>query len=363
MKAGSLQISENYLLGQHTTFGVGGPARYFVVAGSEDDVVQSLDFAKGLSMPVFVLGGGSNVLISDEGFPGLVILDRIKGFSSSVEGEYVTVNLGAGEDWQDFVDRAADSNWQGVECLAGIPGTAGASPVQNIGAYGQDVSQVISRVAAVETDTCRKVVFSKEECGFGYRQSIFNSTSAGMYMITGVAFRLRLDGKPPIRYAELERYFGGDSNVTAARVRDAVMAIRDSKGLLVREGHESFRSGGSFFKNPIVSAEKFREIESSVARAGGCSNWAWPLDSGLVKLSAACLIQCAGFGRGYRKGNVGISPKHSLIIINRGSSAAAEIVEFAREVQLKVKDYFGVVLKPEIRLVGFPSSCLREDGA
>ena len=335
-----------------------GPARYFAVAESEDEVVEALEFAKERSMPIFTLGGGSNVLISDAGFDGLVVLDRIKGFKSRREAEEAVVYAGAGEDWQDFADRCIGSNWQGIECLTGIPGTVGASPVQNIGAYGQDVSQTIAGVRAIEIDTGKSIFFSNEQCGFGYRKSIFNRGSSGKYLITGVTFRLKQNGAPVIQYKELENYFRGHKDLTLLQVRDVVISIRAAKGLIVRRGYESFMSAGSFFKNPVVSPEKFKEIAERVQRAGGCADWAWPLDSGRVKISAACLIQCAGYTRGFRRGNVGISPKHSLIFINYGGATAWDVIGFAGEVQQKVKDDFGVSLKPELRLIGFSSSCL-----
>ena len=356
MNTGSLEIRENYPLKELTTFGLGGPARYFAVAENEDDVVEALDFAERRKLPIFVLGGGSNVLVSDAGFPGIVILVRIKDFRSRLEGEHCFVYAGAGEEWQNFADRCVSSNWQGVECLAGIPGTVGAAPVQNIGAYGQDVAETIAGVRAIGIDTGKAVFFSNEECAFAYRKSIFNSVSAGKYIITGVTFRLKLNGAPAIRYRELEKHFEGSRAVTLQQVSEAVIAIRDAKGLLVRKGHESFMSAGSFFKNPVVSADMFREIDGLVQKSGGCSNWAWPLVSGDMKLSAACLILRAGFNPGFRKGNAGISPNHSLIIINLGGANSQEIADFAREIQKKVKKLFGVFLRPEIRPVGVSSS-------
>jgi UDP-N-acetylmuramate dehydrogenase len=356
MNTGSLEIRENYPLKELTTFGLGGPARYFAVAENEDDVVEALDFAERRKLPIFILGGGSNVLVSDAGFPGIVILVRIKGFRSRLEGEHCFVYAGAGEEWQDFADRCVSSNWQGVECLAGIPGTVGAAPVQNIGAYGQDVAETIAGVRAIGIDTGKAVFFSNEECAFAYRKSIFNSVSAGRYIITGVTFRLKQNGPPAIRYREIEKRFKGGGEATLQQVRDAIIAIRDAKGLLVCKGHESFMSAGSFFKNPLVPADMFKGIERLVQKSGGCSNWAWTFDSGEVKLSAACLIQCAGFSRGYRKGNVGMSPNHTLIIVNFGGANSQEIADFAREVQVKVKELFGVFLRPEIRLIGYPSS-------
>jgi UDP-N-acetylmuramate dehydrogenase len=360
MKTGSLKIMENYPLKEHTTFGVGGPARYFAVVESEDNVVEALDVAKRRDLPVLVLGGGSNVLISDAGFPGIAIQVRIKGFRNRIEGEDCIVYAGAGEDWQDFADRCVNSDWQGVECLVGIPGTVGAAPVQNIGAYGQDVSETIVGVRAIGMDTGEAVIFGNEECAFAYRKSIFNSAFAGRYIITGVTFRLKQNGTPAIRYRELQKRVEEGGTATLHQVKDAVIAIRDAKGLLVRKGHTSFMSGGSFFKNPVVSADIVKEIEGLVQKTGGCSNWAWPIESGEVKLSAACLIQRAGFNPGFRKGNVGISPNHTLIIINFGGASSQEVADFAREVQVKVKALFGVFLRPEIRLIGYPSSFFEE---
>ena len=200
----ALVIRENVPLAGFTTFGVGGPAHRFVEVSTQEEAAQALAFAREQGLPLFVLGGGSNVLISDNGFPGLVILNRIKGFSVVRDGDSVLVTAGGGEDWQDFVDRCVAEGWQGIECLAGIPGTVGASPVQNIGAYGQEVSQTIVQVEALETATGNAVRFAKEQCGFGYRSSIFNSTEAGRYLITGVTFRLVPGGAPHIAYRELE---------------------------------------------------------------------------------------------------------------------------------------------------------------
>ncbi len=190
MATDGLTIRENVPLAGFTTFGVGGPAHRFVEVSTQEAAARALTYASEQALPFFVLGGGSNVLVSDSGFPGLVILNRIKGFSIGRDGDSVLVTAGGGEDWQDFADRCAAEGWQGVECLAGIPGTVGASPVQNIGAYGQEVAQTIVQVDALETATGNAVRLGKEQCGFGYRRSIFNSTEAGRYLITGVTFRL-----------------------------------------------------------------------------------------------------------------------------------------------------------------------------
>jgi UDP-N-acetylmuramate dehydrogenase len=353
MVSNTIDIRENVPLAAFTTFDVGGPARYFVQVSSENDAASALAFARDRGLEHIVLGGGSNVLISDQGFPGLVILNRIKGVTVHEAGDNVLATVGGGEDWQEFADLCVAREWQGVECLAGIPGTVGASPIQNVGAYGQEVSQVISRVRCLDTATGKAVSFDKEECAFRYRESIFNTRDSGKYMVLSVTFTLQKGGAPVIRYRELEERFSGLPSPTLADVRDAVIAIRAAKGVLVRPGCESFKSAGSFFKNPLVARTRFDDIESIVAGNGGSTNWAWHMPNGDVKISAACLIQRSGFDKGYRKGAVGISPYHTLILINGDGASAREVVEFAAEVQLRVLDRFGVLLQPEARLIGF----------
>jgi UDP-N-acetylmuramate dehydrogenase len=356
MSTNSLNVRENVPLAGITTFGVGGPAHRFVEVSTQEEAAQSLVFACEQALPLFVLGGGSNVLISDTGYPGLVILNRIKGFSVARDDDSVLVTAGGGEDWQYFADRCVAEGWQGVECLVGIPGTVGASPVQNIGAYGQEVSQTIVQVEALETSRCNSVRFGNDQCGFGYRSSIFNTTEAGRYLITGVTFRLIPGGAPHITYRELEERLAANVAPTLCDVRDSTMAIREGKGLLIREKFESFKSAGSFFKNPVVTAEEYEVIARNVEGASGFANWAWPMESGMVKLSAACLIQCAGFPRGHRRGAVGISPRHTLIMVNYGGASAQEIIGFAAEVRQRVYECFGVTLVPEVRLIGFDGS-------
>jgi len=358
MTSARIEIRENEPLAALTTFGVGGPARFFVRVDSERDAVSALAFAAERGLDHLVLGGGSNLLISDDGFPGLVILNRIAGMDAEEAGDQVLVRAGAGEEWQEFADHCVSKGWQGVECLAGIPGTVGASPIQNVGAYGQEVSQVIAEVRCLETATGRAVSFDNAACGFRYRESIFNTVEAGNYLVTSVTFRLTRGGAPELKYRELEERFSGKPAPTLAQVRDAVLAIRDGKGVLVRNGYQSYRSAGSFFKNPIISHASFEAVEAVLAADGAPSNWAWPLPDGRVKVSAACLIQRAGFERGHRSGTVGLSPHHTLILVNHGGATARELVDFAAHVRQRVHDRFGVVLSPEARLIGFGASPL-----
>ncbi len=358
MKSEPFAIRENIPLASFTSFGVGGPANRFAEVATREEAALALAFAREEGLPLFILGGGSNVLISDDGFSGLVILNRIKGFSAVPDHGVVLVAAGGGEDWQEFTDRCVAEGWQGVECLTGIPGTVGAAPVQNIGAYGQEVGQTIVRVEALETATGRMIRLENEQCRFGYRSSIFNSAEAGRYLITGVAFGLSPGGAPLIAYRELAERLAANAAPTLADARDAVLSIREKKGLLIREGFEQFKSAGSFFKNPIVTQEEYERIARLVEEAGGFANWAWPTESGQVKLSAACLIQCAGFNRGHRQGPVGISPRHTLIMVNYGGASAGEIIDFAGEVRRRVFERFGVMLAPEVRLVGFDGAPL-----
>jgi UDP-N-acetylmuramate dehydrogenase len=348
-------LEENHPLAGHTTFEVGGNAGYYAVVSSAEDLPSALGFARSHGLEIFVLGGGSNVLISDEGFPGLVLHMRIKGIAARQVGDHMIVSAGAGEDWPAFVDLCVASGWQGLECLAGIPGTVGAAPVQNIGAYGREVSGSIEGVTTVEKESGRQVYFTRDDCGFGYRRSIFNTCACGSHIITGVDFRLAKNGRPQVTYGELSRALGDKQDISVSTVRDAVIGIRGSKGLLTAgAGGESYKCAGSFFRNPIVPAEEFVLLERRIKEAGApSSGWAWPLENGGVKVSAACLIELAGFPRGHREGSVGVSPRHTLIIVNYGGAAASEIVAFALKVRGRVLERFGVALEPEARLVGF----------
>jgi UDP-N-acetylmuramate dehydrogenase len=356
MFSNNIAIQENVSLAALTTFAVGGPARYFVEIFSQKDAAAALAFARDKGLGSLVLGGGSNVLISDDGFPGLMIVNRIKGLTVEELGDSVLVTVGGGEDLQDFVDLCVAREWQGVECLAGIPGTVGASPIQNVGAYGQEVSSVITRVRCLDSASGNVVTFENDECAFRYRESIFNTTEAGKFLVLSVTFTLLRSGTPVITYRELAERLSGIPSPTLADVRDAVIEIRAGKGVLVRTGFESFKSAGSFFKNPIVPCSQFEHIESIVGANGSSAKWAWALPNSDVKISAAYLIQSSGFNRGYRKGKVGISPYHTLILINGEGASARELVDFAAEVQQRVMDRFGVILQPEPRLIGFSPS-------
>ncbi|MBF0559659.1 MAG: UDP-N-acetylmuramate dehydrogenase [Nitrospirae bacterium] len=352
MKISEKGIIENYPLRELTTFKIGGPARYFAEVCDEHEILDAIAFAKDRELEIFTLGGGSNLLVSDEGFPGLVIHNKMTGLEAGLDNDCAIVAAKAGHDWDDFTKFCAEKNWQGAECLAGIPGTVGAAPVQNIGAYGQSAENIIEEVRAIDLKTAARSVFSTRECCFGYRQSIFNTTAAGRYIITGVTFRLAPAGCPTITHRDLKQRFSSAKDATIAQVRDAVIEIRNAKGLLVLEGYNRLNSAGSFFKNPAVSRDCFERIEKTVRDLGGCDSWCWPQASGEVKISAACLIQTAGFTRGYREGNVGISPHHTLALVNYGNATACDVINFAKMVQERVREKFGITLQPEVQRIG-----------
>lgn len=369
-----LSIKKNVPLAPFTTLGIGGAARFFIEATSEDELIEAIQFAEKNSLPVFILGGGSNVLISDKGFPGLVIRLAIKGISTGsvsnlslsqnadcggsrsltlpVQQQRQTnhVTAGAGEDWESFVCQCVERNLAGVECLSGIPGFVGGTPVQNVGAYGQEVSETITQVRTYDRQSKRIVELNNAECGFSYRSSIFNSTERNRYVVLAVSYALRQNGEPALRYPDLKNYFAGRTGQPAlAEVRQAVIEIRSRKGMVIVPDDPDCRSAGSFFKNPVISAEALVKLE---AVAGGHPP-SFPAADGNVKIPAAWLIEHAGFNRGYAKGQTGISSKHTLAIINRGGATANEVLDLVNEIQERVAEKFGVALMPEPIFVGF----------
>jgi len=327
-------FEKNVPLAPLTTLGIGGPAKFFARAESVDDVREALAFASAENLPVLVLAGGSNVLIPDEGFGGVVIHMDLRGITiESEDPESVIVNVAAGERWDDFVDFAVASGWAGVECLSGIPGSAGATPIQNVGAYGQDVSETIIRVEVLERATGRVIDLTNWDCAFAYRTSIFKNAAKDRYVVISVTFRLRRNAPATVRYPELRAALDGVDDLGA--VREAVIAIRKRKGMVLDPHDPDTRSDGSFFTNPIVPPERVPEGAPAFPSAEG------------VKLSAAWLIEQAGFHKGFAHGNVGISTKHTLAIVNRGGGTAAEVLELVRMIQSKVRERFGVELQPE----------------
>ncbi len=352
-----LKIEKNRPLATFTTLGVGGPARSFVQVDEEEQLLEALELAEENEWPVFILGGGSNLLVSDEGFPGLVAKIELKGirFDEAHKGRVVA---SAGEDWDSFVLRCVEKDYAGVECLSGIPGTVGGTPIQNVGAYGQDVGQTISSVRILDRRDRGIRQIEKTECRFSYRSSIFNTEAVNRHVVISVTFSLVPGGTACISYADLVKRFGSAGvHPALAEVRKTVLEIRASKGMLIRTGDPDCQSAGSFFKNPLVEESALREIESRARKAGHLSSGqevpGFSAPDGKIKVSAAWLIEKSGFARGYKRGRAGLSSKHTLAIINRGGASARDILDLMREIQSGVKSTFGVDLKPEPVFVGF----------
>jgi len=345
-------MQENVPLAGFTTFNVGGPARYFCRADSESEVSEALAFAKSRQLPVFVLGGGSNLVVSDRGFSGLVLKVEIKGAKAENAGDSRIFEVGAGDDWDNFVAQTIDQNCAGLECLSGIPGTVGGTPVQNVGAYGQEVSRTIECVAAIEIASGKKRHFSNADCGFSYRTSIFNTSKRGAFILLSARYRLRPGGEPNVSYRDLKNYFAGHTAPSLLKVRNAVREIRHSKAMLIVPGDDDCRSAGSFFKNPIVDRATADSI-AQFAALRGLTLTTYPVADGMVKLPAAWLVEQSGFRKGFTAGPVGISRRHALAIVNRGGATAADIVALKTRIQRAVVDQFGIDLKPEPVFVGF----------
>jgi UDP-N-acetylmuramate dehydrogenase len=342
-------IRENIPLAPLTTLGVGGPARYFAEATTEAEVIEAVEFARSRELPLFVLGGGSNLVIADTGFAGLVLKIGIAGVSRFTPAQGNTIFIaGAGCDWDAFVAQTVEENCAGLECLSGIPGTVGGTPVQNVGAYGQEVADTITEVRALDLRSLEIVTLSNAACGFSYRSSKFNTTERGRFVILRVAFALKKEGRPTIRYADLERHFAGGRTPTLSEVRAAVRDIRHSKAMLIVAGEEDARSAGSFFKNPIIPQPSFDKLSARFPQLPS-----YPATDGSRKIPAAWLVEHAGFAKGYNKSRAGISRKHALAIVNRGGSTAAEIIALKDEIQKRVREDFGIELQPEPVFVGF----------
>lgn len=349
----NIKIQENVLLAPFTTLKIGGRARFFVSASSAEEVAEAFDFAKRNYLELFILGGGSNVLISDGGFDGLVLQVAAKGVSSTQEKDgtvYVTAQ--AGEDWDGFVSHCVSSGLQGLECLSGIPGFVGGTPVQNVGAYGQDVSETIVSVIVLDRANGNISTLTNAECGFSYRTSIFNSTEKQRYIVLAVTYALNPQASPKIVYRDLKETFG-DCMPSLAETRDAVLKIRRSKSMVIDKDDPNSRSAGSFFKNPIISVSEYQKVVEIAGKLGFGNIPTFPAGDDQVKLPAAWLIERAGFSKGYKKGNAGLSSKHTLALINLGDAAAADIIALKDEIQAGVERVFAIKLHPEPIFVGF----------
>jgi UDP-N-acetylmuramate dehydrogenase len=334
---------EHAPLAPHCTLGVGGAARYLVEAREEADVVEAADWAAARGLPVRVLGGGSNLVIADDGVDGLVLKIALRGVTTREVPGAVEVTAAAGEPWDAFVGHTVERGWAGLECLSGIPGLVGATPIQNVGAYGQEVSDTVVAVRALDRERRRPVTLGPADCGFGYRDSLFKSRAPGRHVVLAVTYRLVPGGAPTLGYADIAREVGTAAPSLAA-VRETVIRVRRSKSMVLEPGDPNRRSCGSFFLNPIVDASALAAID---ARAAGLAMPRWPQADGRVKLSAAWLIEHAGFARGQSDGPVGLSTRHSLAIVCHDGARARDVAAFARRVRAGVEQRFGLRLHPE----------------
>jgi UDP-N-acetylmuramate dehydrogenase len=336
----------SYDLAPRTTLRLGGAAQRLIIATDPEEIPRT---ARGLT-DLLVLAGGSNVVISDQGHPGTVLLLRTRGVTAEVDGDSVRLTVAAGEPWDEVVARTVAEGWSGIECLSGVPGSAGATPIQNVGAYGQEVAETITSVRAYDRRRDEVVTLSPVECGFAYRTSVFKHSDR--WIVLAVTYRLvRGADSRPIRYAELARALDTPVGERAAlhEVRAAVLKLRAGKGMVLDAGDPDTYSVGSFFTNPVLDAAGFADLRSRSAEFGEPP--AWPGVGGEMKISAAWLIEKAGFHKGYGHDGVAISGKHTLALTNRGSGTTSGLLDLAREIRDGVAGRFGVRLHPEPVLV------------
>ena len=338
-------------LADHTTLRLGGPARRWVTAATEQELVETVFALDAAGEPVLVLGGGSNLVVSDEGFDGTVVEIATTGIDADEDGcTGAIVRVEAGQAWDSFVGYAIEQEWSGVEMLSGIPGKVGATPIQNVGAYGGEVADTLQTVHAWDRQTRQRATFPMASCGFGYRTSRFKA-EPGRYLIAAVTFQFRMPSRSaPNRYSELARTLGVElgARPPAADVRAAVLELRRGKGMVLDAGDHDTWSAGSFFTNPILSAEDAARLPVEAPR--------WPMPDpdarGAVKTSAAWLIEHAGFGRGFGDGAAQVSAKHTLALTNRGSASTADLLDLARTIRAGVAATYAITLEPEPVLVG-----------
>ena len=349
-----MKILENIPLAPFTTFGIGGPARWFIKAESESVIAEAVAWAQRRSTALFVLGGGSNLLISDTGFDGLVVHIGLRGVATITEPGHKIYQAAAGEAWDALVERTVSDNCAGIECLAGIPGTIGGTPVQNVGAYGQEISTSIAGVRAFDLTQRAFVELSPSECDFSYRHSRFNTRDRGRFIVTRVDYRLTPNGAPQLTYADLKSHFQNQPQPSLSQVASAVRSVRQSKGMLLVDGDPDCRSAGSFFKNPAVPQEIADRVRQAAAVASVPLR-VFPAADGLVKIPAAWLIEQAGFPKGFALGAAGISSRHTLALINRGGATSGDVLDLADRIKTAVQSRFGIALEMEPVLVGYLS--------
>jgi len=349
----TLLLREQEPLAQHTTLGLGGPARYFHECTTEAELREALTWARERRLRVQIMGGGSNLVVADAGFPGLVLKLAIGGIALRETTQGVELTAAAGVEWDALVRQVVERGWTGIECLSGIPGTVGATPIQNVGAYGQEIAETLVSVRCLERAGLTEVVFPRDQCEFAYRSSRFKSRDHDHYIVLDITLRLYRDRLPQLRYAELAqavRHHGELERLAPADavsvVRNTVLELRRRKSMVLDPTDPNGRSVGSFFMNPVLSADAFDRLVHRWGAAGeGDGIPMFPAD-GRVKVPAAWLIEQAGFRKGYRRGGVGISTRHALALVNHGGTTA-ELLALAEAIERAVYERFGVRLERE----------------
>ena len=340
-----MEFTQHVPLAPFTTFHIGGPAGWFAEAVTEADIEAAVAFAAERGLRLFVLGGGSNVLVSDVGFDGVVLRIALRG----VRQQGTVFEVAAGEDWDALVAESVDAGLAGMECMSGIPGTVGGTPVQNVGAYGQEVSRTIRSVRAFDRKASTWVELSNAECHFAYRSSRFNhGDDRDRFIVSKVIYELQQNVPAAVAYADLKRYFADHqiAEPSLQQVREAVLSIRLSKGMVVTPDNPERWSAGSFFKNPVVPSAALDAI-AGAARVAAAEVPRYAAGDGRVKLPAAWLLERAGFVKGYRQGAAAVSTRHTLALTNQGGATAADIVALRDAIQARVETMFGVHLEPE----------------
>ena len=352
-----MDVQENVPLAPYTTMGLGGQARFFARGADVESLRRALQWAARRDLPVLVLGGGSNLVLPDEGYGGLVLQVDLRGVSFVPRQGDMEVRAAAGEPWDELVLRCVDAGLAGIECLSGIPGLVGATPIQNVGAYGQEIAQTLVSIEALDRRSLETRRFAADECGLAYRHSRFKGPDRDRYIVTAVHLALRPEGIPRIRYPELLRAVGAPPTVGGAdalhQVRRAVLELRRGKSMLADPQDPDARSVGSFFVNPVLAPEAFAALEAAWAADGdGTPVPSFPAPDG-VKVPAAWLVERAGFARGHVQDGAAVSRKHALALVNRGATAAA-VRRLAADIREAVKTRFAVELAPEPVIVEPP---------
>lgn len=349
-----MPILENIALASYTTLGLGGAAKYFSACSSLGALQESFEFARQRNLRMHILAGGSNTIFSDHGFNGLIVKIDLNGISFAEDGNDILVTAKAGEQWETVVTMCVAQGYAGIECLSGIPGSVGATPIQNVGAYGQEVKDTIESVKTLERSTLSERIFRNAECGFSYRTSRFKTQDAGNHIVTEVTFRLQKNGRPTINYPEVKKSVEqsiplstlADGRESLEAVRGVVLSLRKKKSMVIDPYDPNTRSVGSFFTNPVVDGNRFTAVISQWRKTGDGSDVpSFPFENN-KKIPAAWLIEKSGFQKGYSKNGAGISENHTLALVNRGGTTAA-LLSLAKEIQDGVEKKFGLRLELE----------------